>query len=782
MASTSSLQPVTVPILVGVTGKRKVRLDELGVSEDLVRDKLRSAFSLLQELAPDSPKMLLCGMADGVDEIAAKLVIEAVDEQNPGEFRNWSIVGLLPMPEKAFSDDFEPGQWWYRKLPEKQQNLIRLMPLQTLARPSPARAGESAPTLCTSEDLRRSQGQSNPARTAHYEQLGMVLAERSTVLIAVMPEGERPDRPGGTAQVVAHRLNGWRPDWPPALSSDVAARSSEIVPPAPLATPVANDVWLIPIGGSGRKANQVDLRVLRARREFDPAWPEPIKSEDPKSWLMALFASLQRGAEKLLVLLWWRANRDILIRRGRYNRKAAWSSCPLLRPLVAFNRRAANTAPRLAPSWDDTINAHRGEPARWSPLAATERLRGTLSAIQIDRKSRVGRTATWLASIAAASIALLEFYAELFDTEWEQLLQPVPFICLEPIVRAVLRAVPFFYVALLVAAMLLYARAARRFWSAIAEDYRFVAEALRVQLVWWRIGLIARRDRVDNVVLRYDTGAFQLLRWGLATLLDAVRFSHDEIPPAPTNRLPDLVIQWIDNAEPPGQIQYHKRTAESRKHRYGWNEFLAWSLFGISLGAAFWLAVYTAVWVAAHRFADVLSYVDYVRHGIYHEPHAWPLPVIAAAGGAGLLWVLSIEDIRSPELAFRALRIIVSWLAGIFIGAAVVALWAILGGEGNGLRKFLFLASVILLAGGGIIRYRTEKIAIEAEAQGSEMAYPVYRRAKAALEEVDAQCTDAEEARRRREQIIRDLGQFALTETEAWLRSHRERPLHPALG
>ena len=72
--------------------------------------------------------------------------------------------------------------------------------------------------------------------------------------------------------------------------------------------------------------------------------------------------------------------------------------------------------------------------------------------------------------------------------------------------------------------------------------------------------------------------------------------------------------------------------------------------------------------------------------------------------------------------------------------------------------------------------------AIEAEAQGSEIAYPIYCRAKAALDEVDMQCADAREAGRRREEIIRDLGKFALAETEAWLRSHRERPLHPALG
>ena len=36
--------------------------------------------------------------------------------------------------------------------------------------------------------------------------------------------------------------------------------------------------------------------------------------------------------------------------------------------------------------------------------------------------------------------------------------------------------------------------------------------------------------------------------------------------------------------------------------------------------------------------------------------------------------------------------------------------------------------SVIPLACGGIVRYWTEKIAIEAEAQGSEAGYPIYRR------------------------------------------------------
>jgi hypothetical protein len=740
-SSTSAVQPVSVPILVGVTGKRKSRLDELGVSEALVRTKLRRAFALLQELAPNSPKLLLCGMADGVDEIAARLMIEALDERNIGQrdFHNWSIIGLLPMPEEAFLDDFDPGHWWYHALDDDKRKLIRLMPLQTLAKPAPCAAGSSL----TGEDLRRPQEGSNPARTAHYEQLGMVLAERSTVLIAVMPESETPDRLGGTAQVVAHRLNGWRRGWPPAPSREIAARSSEIVVPAPLATPVANDVWLIPIAGSDRKTNRIDLRLLRRRDEFDPAWPEPLPPP-----------------RRAMPLSWWRRDRQVLIRRGRWSLRAVWTRCPLLRSLDAFNRRAAaNRSARPLPDWDDTISARPAEPAAWSPLAAAERLRGTLSDIQRDRKRRVGRTVTWLALIAIVAIALLELYAELFETEWEWL-----------------QAVPFIYVALIVTAVVLYSIAVRRSWPAIAEDYRLIAEALRVQIVWWGIGLTARRDRVDNVILRYDTGAFQLLRQGLATLLDGIRLCHGELPAAPADHLPDPVIQWINNEDrrSRGQIQYHEQTAEDRKRRYGRDEFLAWSLFGISLGAAVWLMGYTGLNLV-DRFGDLKDWLS-------DTPFSWLVPVLATAAAVLLLGALGIDDIRSPERALKAPHILGSWLAGIFLGSAVVALWAVLGWEGHGLRKLLFLGSVILLAWGGIIRYRTEKLAVEAEAQGSEMALPIYRRAEAALDEVEQHCPDPEAARRRREQIIRDLGEFALAETEAWLRSHRERPLHPALG
>src|SRR5579863_4273931 len=111
----SAAAAVRIPILVGVVGKRKERLQKLGVSEDVVRKKLERAFDLLDSLTPESPKLLLCGMADGVDEIAATLVIGTDGKER--KYRNWSVAGLLPMPEEAFAEDFADGsKWWYRTL------------------------------------------------------------------------------------------------------------------------------------------------------------------------------------------------------------------------------------------------------------------------------------------------------------------------------------------------------------------------------------------------------------------------------------------------------------------------------------------------------------------------------------------------------------------------------------------------------------------------------------------------------------------------------------------
>ena len=91
-----------------------------------------------------------------------------------------------------------------------------------------------------------------------------------------------------------------------------------------------------------------------------------------------------------------------------------------------------------------------------------------------------------------------------------------------------------------------------------------------------------------------------------------------------------------------------------------------------------------------------------------------------------------------------------------------------------------------MLATAGAIKYVAEKISLEAEAQNAAEASIIYSRARRALDQIDrdldAKRIDLEEAHRRRTGLVVDVGQYALTETESWLRSHRERPLHPPVG
>jgi hypothetical protein len=761
--STSSA--VAIPILVGITGKRKTRLRDLGVSEAVVRGKLKRAFALLETLTPTSPKLLLCGMADGVDEIAARLIIEAVDlATGDRQFRNWSVIGLLPMPEQAFLDDFDAGApWWFHQLDQTGRRYVRMMPLETLAKPQPVGTASSSPRArYTADELRRSPDRSNPARTDHYEQLGWVLAERSTVLIAVMAENEVPDRLGGTAQVVAHRLNGWRPDWPLADSQRVAAASSEFVVPPALATAMLGDVWLAPIGGDNEGPGSVDLRVLHSRQEGELPWPQPLQTSHPAADAKSPFKFVARLARTWWNSLFLDAEGDVLIRAGE---TFAWRASPgarLLKAIEAFNRRATSVTPRAPPAWDKSIAAHPAAPQQWSPIAAAERIRGTLSDVQVAHKKRIQASVVRLGLLAWLSIAVFELYTE--RPTWPDWLHNHLYF------------LPLLYVLIVIVAIVRLWRARRHSWASVTEDYRMVAEAMRVQIAWWQFGLTARHEWVDQRVLRYDAGEFQVLRQGLATLLDSLKLSHAALPAVkPGALLPAPVQGWIDD-----QIGYHHKTARVRKRNHGRFELFVWLCFGIALGLAAWLGLYA--W-HQHEKMQILGVLARAAEGSVFR---WliPLMLLAASGVLFLLAWIGRPGRTAGALAFR--RAVGSLAAGIVGCSVIVWWWQFMHWQDQTLDNALVSAVLLFLAAAGTLKFAAETLATEAEAQGSAEAFAVYARARRALNQIDSDCAekriDPEEAARRREQIVRDLGRYALAETEAWLRSHRERPLHPAIG
>jgi hypothetical protein len=745
---------VSVPILVGVVGKRRSRLDKLRVSEDSVRQKLQAAFDSLETLTPNSPKLLLCGMADGVDEIAARLVIGTVGESRR-RFSNWSVVGLLPMPEQVFVDDFAADQgqpWWYHTLDDKQRRHIRVISLQTLPRPA---APDRSRVLCTAEELRRTPDQTNPMRTAHYEQLALVMAERSTVFIAVMPEDETPERLGGTAQAVAHRLNGWRPDWPPPNSVAIAEASDEFVLPPPLAKATSGDVWLVPIGPEHDKADQPSFGILRRREETEPAWPAPIEAEPH-----------HRGK------VFNRAVARVSHTKAFMRSVSQSGAGRVARAIDALNHRVAAVESRNPPRWDTSIDDHPAEPEKWSPIAVAELIRGTLSDVQVINKKKIRDTAALLGLLAWFSIACLEIGIEPHSGS------------LFSFVVGVLS--PMLYILSVVTIILVLQIVRWRALTTIVEDYRMVAEALRVQIVWWQFGLIARKEWVDQHIFRYDAREFQLIRQTLASLLDALKFRHSALPVTePGRHLPEAIEAWIGTGAPKlsGQLGYQNKTAKSRKHTYEWLEFWVWFCFAVAIAMAFWLAVH-----AAHELMSEYQFMGMNLSWLNVFPRAIGWLTVVGLFLAAIFSMSAAAQGRSEMAAegYTIQRLWHSAIPGMALGAGVVTAWDLAGFDAGLLHKMLGTGALLFLAAAGAIKYAAEKIDVEAEAQNAAEASIIYARARRVLDEIerdlDLKTVDVAEANRRRERVIRDLGLYALAETEAWLRSHRERPLHPPVG
>jgi hypothetical protein len=204
------------PILIGITGKR-----DLCGKDEAVRRAIAAAFDLLDKVLPASTKVLLTGLAAGADGLGAE---EALHRPN------WRVVAVLPFERTLYAQDFD----------DEGALLERMLghPLVTTRILEPLCGRDGKPL--TPAELARVEGQQNLERTAHYEQAGLFIAERCALLIAVKPASELPGRVGGTARIVASRLNE-----PDATAHSVIARSSELKPRAPLEASPTGPVWLI---------------------------------------------------------------------------------------------------------------------------------------------------------------------------------------------------------------------------------------------------------------------------------------------------------------------------------------------------------------------------------------------------------------------------------------------------------------------------------------------------------------------------------------------------------
>lgn len=153
-----------VPIVLAVTGHRELRDADLPVLAATITSELRR----LSDRHPHSPCLLLSGLAEGADRLAARCALEA----------GWGLGVVLPLPREEYERDFSgPGS-----VEEFRDLMSQALWCQDISPPHAERPG------C-------------------YDALGEWLARHSHALLALW-DGEPGRGPGGTSDVVRRFLEG----------------------------------------------------------------------------------------------------------------------------------------------------------------------------------------------------------------------------------------------------------------------------------------------------------------------------------------------------------------------------------------------------------------------------------------------------------------------------------------------------------------------------------------------------------------------------------------------
>ena len=169
--------PALIPFVVSVTGHRDPRPQDVAS----LRHEITEVLTGLRSRMPNTPLILLSGLAEGADQLAAEIALE----------QKLFLAAALPMPLEIYRTTMsETAQ---AKLDDflAQSVLQIVLPLQ----------GRTLDELRTSEE----------ARAGCYESLAAFLVRHGQALIALW-DGKHSEKRGGTSRVVHYALLGAPPN------------------------------------------------------------------------------------------------------------------------------------------------------------------------------------------------------------------------------------------------------------------------------------------------------------------------------------------------------------------------------------------------------------------------------------------------------------------------------------------------------------------------------------------------------------------------------------------
>jgi hypothetical protein len=753
------------PILIGVSGKRN--FDKSSVAADCVvaealADRFRAVFEALDQDLPETPKVLLTGAAFGTDLIAAETALQLGD--------NWAVAAVLPFDRVLFEEDFQPDeQPWRDRYAAHARAFERVLGStdnpnpRVLVRELPRLAVESGGVATADQLSRQSTRHDKTLRRNHYEQVGQFIAEISTVMIAVTSGDVQPETAeanGGTARIVAYRRAGC----PDAVGTAVARRSAVLRHEWPsVSLPPAGHVWLMDprkMERTGRYPVKVLPPLLdRSVDDVYAGHPGEDMAQEHEAYigpLRKLTTTLRAAAMRL-------GGDDpesgAALRRLR-------ASLAVARGFERFHREEPRTVDVAAAATSVEL----------SPIAnvpdALNAARSRISARQREVNFYVRRDFYSLASLFVLAVIIFEIYAKMFhDSAW--LLGS--------------------YLVILVGIGLMALRGRWLLWEAVAEDYRAVAEILRVQRAWWSAGVTARVDRehlqgVDQDLAPIRDCAKMIIAWILlrhgwkarATVRDWAQVRGTSAQPRillGRKKPPD---DWVG-----GQLWYFTNNGENRETRVHIVDAASWCLFVVSgaLAAVLW------TWIAFPSGMSMFEHLAHVRLpswasfvGFDISLPLWLLLAVLAIGFR--VWNHDIRQGSGAVLltgALGALAAVAFALALIGAGPLIAAATGV--PDPDLAVKYAVLAGLVVLsAAAGALRYLMERLNVEAEALEYRDARGRFERAERHLARGSDPATGTPADEEAAKRVVYELGCLALAENEAWLKSRRERPLTPVVG
>lgn len=660
--------------------------------------------------------------------------------------RGWKVIAVLPFALDIYAQDFDTaGADQLRRFADPQNGLLsdhakgKVIVLDPLINPQ-----TNLPFLAA--DLVREQNGSNPCRADHYEQVGLYIAERSALLTALMPAAEQPDRIGGTARIVEYRLHG---TWD-VTAERIIGHSQVLKKPVDLDSPQTGPLWLIDLDGADSTLDH----PLRSVQLWQPGRHQINATEKIK----------------------WRRAEELIDRLRLANRINAFNALANEIENGQWQREVEARA-RRDEQWKSEVDDYK-RLDRGDASSALRRIRLALSVIQGGKKQKLSWVIKALTLLFVLAVLMVESHIQ-----FEQIYTIIP------------------YIALLALVFIIFLHAQSRTLQQFSEDYRAVAEALRVQIVWWDTGLIRPEHHVDRAYLCGAAGSLAIVRSAIRHLIDAALLEFASPKPSANS-----AREWIS-----GQINFFKtRTIQRRKSLSLFDDAI-WFLIIGSVGMAIALVPLTLVldeknWVVS-IFTRIDQYLLRTQSGVFSWLMAFaPLLVaIVLFYVARLIWHFSRTRNRGPQ---RRLLDILNMSIGTTAGFLVSISIYILVADPNYLAGILsqfgmhhihacadsfesqrqacihhiahnLVASfmIVFLSIAGALRFYTERLALEAELHSYREALGVFKRAEDELNKPGTGNSAAKIARR--EKIILELGRHALKENESWIRAHRVRPLEP---